>query len=99
MKKTFWKVVLIIAIIGCVCGIAFSGWYFYQEYQTKKEYERLQEELAAVTEEPVTLEEITSQEFTGERDGEAAVLPDDVFLPVQIIFQTHHHRRVLPSYR
>lgn len=83
MKKTFWKVVLIIAIIGCVCGIAFLGWYFYQEYQTKMEYERLQQEMANATEEPVTLEEITSEEFTGERDGEAAVLPDDVFLDME----------------
>lgn len=79
-KKLVWKVILIIAIIGCICGIGFMGWYFYQDYQAQKEYERLQQMTAEPTEEPVTLEEIKAQEFTGERDGEAAKLPDDIFL-------------------
>ena len=82
-KKLIWKVILIIAIIGCICGIGFMGWYFYQDYKAQKEYERLQQMTAEPTEEPVTLEEIKAQEFTGERDGEAAVLPDDVFLDME----------------
>lgn len=84
--KTFWKVVLITALIGCICGIGFLGWYLYQDYQTEKEYEALQAELARQAEEEadnVTLEEIEGQEFTGERDGEEAELPEEVFVDLE----------------
>lgn len=82
-KKLIWKIILIISIIICVSGCLFLGWYFYQDYETKKEYELLLKETEAPTEAPVTLEEIISQEFTGERDGKEAELPVDVFTDME----------------
>lgn len=76
-KKTFWKTVLIVSLIGCVCCLGFVTWYLYQDYIAKKNYEEMQEK------EEVSLEDIENAEFTGERDGEAAELPDDIFLDME----------------
>lgn len=80
MKKKIWRIVMLVAVIGCICALLAMGMYFYESYKTKKAYEKLSQEVAKPTEEAVSLEEIENSEFTGERDGEAAVLPDDVFL-------------------
>lgn len=81
-KKKFWKTLLILSLAGFVCCLGFVTWYLYQDYMAEKEYERLQAEIKA-QEEAVTLEEIENAEFTGERDGEEAELPDDVFLDME----------------
>lgn len=83
-KNTIWKVIFVLSIMGCIVCVGFLGWYVYQNYQAQKEYERLQQEALAQTEteEPedeVTLEEIENTEFTGELDGEAAKIDDDIF--------------------
>lgn len=81
MKKKLWKGVFWTALIGCGLCIGFVAWYWYQSWQAQKEYEALKEETSTVSEESkVTLEEIDAREFTGELEGEAATLPDDVFL-------------------
>ena len=43
-KKSGWRIVFIISIIGCICCAGFLGWYLYQDYRTEKEYEQLQAE-------------------------------------------------------
>lgn len=83
-KNTIWKVIFVLSIVGCIVCVGFLGWYVYQNYQAQKEYERLRQEALAKTEteEPedeVTLEEIENTEFTGELDGEAAKIDDDIF--------------------
>lgn len=83
-KNTIWKVIFVLSIMGCIVCVGFLGWYVYQNYQAQKEYERLRQDALAQTEteEPedeVTLEEIENTEFTGELDGEAAKIDDDIF--------------------
>lgn len=81
MKKKLWKWIFLAALFGCGVCIGFVAWYGYQDWQAQKEYEAMQAELSATEEQPkVTLEEIEDSEFTGELEGEAAVLPDSVFL-------------------
>ena len=85
-KKMFWKILLTISLTGCV---GFTAWYLYQDYQAQKEYEALQmkmeldESLKEQEENSITLEEIENMEFTGERDGEEAQLPEDIFLDLE----------------
>lgn len=86
-KKTFWKVLLTVSRIGCVCCVVFVLWYLYQNHQSEKQYGEIQESFAAEEETQretqVTLEEIERAEFTGAQEGEAASLPDDIFLEME----------------
>lgn len=88
-KKMFWKILLTISLTGCVGCLGFTAWYLYQDYQAQKEYEALQREMALEEslkeqeENSITLEEIENMEFTGERDGEEAHLPEDIFLDLE----------------
>ena len=80
-KRRIWKTVLIISLIGCVCCLGFVVWYLYQDWQAEREYEQIQASVEQNTEEEVVEEE--EQEFTGEQDGEAADLPEDIFLDLE----------------
>lgn len=94
-KSTFWKIVLTLSIIGCLLCVGFVGWYFYQSYTAKKQYEQLQAEMEKEVaeaeaaeevedeEDKPTLEEIESAEFTGERQGEAIEIPKDFFVDME----------------
>lgn len=85
-KRIFWKTVLILSLAGCVCCLSFAVWYLYQDYTAKKQYEELQETLASEAdqeEEKVTIEEVENAKFTGEQEGEAAEIPDDIFLDME----------------
>lgn len=77
-KRTLWRAVLLISLVGCVCCLGFVAWYLYQDWQAEREYEQLQAEVEQETEEVEA-----PQEFTGEQDGEAAELPDDIFLDLE----------------
>ena len=79
-KKSFWKLILTLSIVGLIVIFAAVGLYFYQDYKARQEYERLQRELAA---QELTMEELENMEFTGESDGEEAKLPDDIFLDME----------------
>ena len=46
-RKTGWRVVFILSLIGCLCCAVALGWYVYQSYQAQQEYEKLQIELQA----------------------------------------------------
>lgn len=87
MKKTFWRILLYVSLIACICCLGFAVWYLYQDQQAQKAYEQAQEAVEEPKdekeEEKPTLEEIENAEFTGERDGEAAECPDDVFLDME----------------
>ena len=72
-KKTIWKIVMWIALIGCLTCFGFAGWYLWSSAQAQKEYEELQAQMAAEAEKETaeevqeyTLEEIQAAEFTGE---------------------------------
>lgn len=78
MKKKILRIVFVIFLLGflgCAAGIAY---YFYDDYQSKKDYENLKETVVSEVD-TVTLEEVEGQEFTGERDGEAATVPESIF--------------------
>ena len=100
-RKTGWRVVFILSLIGCLCCAVALGWYVYQSYQAQQEYEKLQMELQAEArakeeaakkeeEERPTLEEIENAEFTGEQVGEEAEISEDFFVDMEnpINFQT-----------
>lgn len=72
-KKRFWKTILIISLTACVLCLGFLAWYLYQDYQTQKRYEELQN----TVEEPDDLDQTYD---TGDAEGEEAELPDDIFL-------------------
>ncbi len=87
-KRTFWKVIFWISIIGAVICLAVSVWYYWSRYQSAQKYEELRQEVVengssgtAETEEPgsnPTLEEVENAEFTGQRDGPAPRIPTEV---------------------
>ena len=91
-KKSGWRIVFIISIIGCICCAGFLGWYLYQDYRTEKEYEQLQaearekaaqEEARKKEEDKVSLEEIENAEFTGEQQGEEAEITENFFVDMK----------------
>ncbi|MCD8020814.1 MAG: class B sortase [Clostridiales bacterium] len=71
-KKLLWRTVLVISLVGCICCLGFVAWYLYQDYREQKAYEQLQEDVDEST-----------TEFDGETEGEAAELPDGVFLDLE----------------
>ena len=86
-KKLLWKTVLTLSCVGCACCILFIVWYLYQNHESEKQYRELQESFAleeeTQSETQVTLEEIEEAEFTGSQEGDAASLPDDIFLDME----------------
>ena len=73
-KQLFWRVILILSLVCCVCCLGFVVWYLYQDYAAQRRYEEMQKAVETTTE---------SSEFTGETDGEEAELPDDIFLDME----------------
>lgn len=89
-KRSGWKIIFVLSIIGCLCCAGFFGWYVYQTYQVQKEYQELQEEMntsketaAEPAEEQPTLEEIENAEFTGEQEGEEAEISESFFVDME----------------
>lgn len=70
--KAFWKVLLILSLIGAICALGFVGWYLYQDYQAELEAERLKNEVVIETE-PV---EETASEGS---EGDSAAIPEGVY--------------------
>ena len=81
--------------VGC---LGFAAWYHYSNYRAAQLHEQLMSEMAAnqatetemeesgegdTASKPVTLEEVMAAEFTGEMEGEAPVIPDDVLTEVK----------------
>lgn len=81
-KRMFWKTVLILSVIGCVCCLGFVAWYLYQNAAAGEQYGELQESFGNAVSSR-TLETIRNAEFTGEQDGEEAGIPDDIFLDME----------------
>ena len=88
-KKTIWKIIMWLAILGCVVCAGILGWKLYSDYQVQKAYEELQAQIAAeeaakaaaeAEASKYTLEEIQSTEFTGEIqvDVPAPEIPDGI---------------------
>ena len=77
-SKTIWKIIFILSIIGCLGCLGSAGWYMYNNWQAEQAYEEIREE-----ENLETLADIENAEFTGERDGEEARLPDGIFLDME----------------
>lgn len=92
-RNTGWRIVFILSVIGCLCCAGFFGWYVFQTYQVKKEYENLQAEMnaekdtavqqAEEEEEKPTIEEIENAEFTGEQVGEEAEISESFFVDME----------------
>lgn len=81
-KKTGWKIIKWISILGAVGCLGFAGWYRWSEVQTQKEYEALQAQMAEQKEkeQQYTLKEIQEAEFTGEIevDVSAPEIPEGI---------------------
>lgn len=83
-KKTFWRTILVISLIGCICCLGFVIWYLYQDAQSQKQYEELQETVVEeVTPEPTEAENLEQTYENGDAEGTEAALPDDIFLDMQ----------------
>ena len=83
-KKTFWRTILVVSLIGCICCLGFVIWYLYQDAQSQKQYEELQETVVEeVTPEPTEAENLEQTYENGDAEGTEAALPDDIFLDMQ----------------
>lgn len=78
-KKRFWKTVLLISLLSIVFALGAVVRYLYQGYASQKRYEDLKETVERTAEDSVSLEEIENSEFTGEREGKEAKIPEDIF--------------------
>ena len=65
-KRKIWTAVMIVALIGIVVLLGTVAFRLYQDWKAEQAYKDAQEQI----EEP---------EFTGEREGDEAELPDDIF--------------------
>ena len=65
-KKKIWTGIMITALIGIIVCLAFVAFHLYQDWKASQSYEE-------------TKEAVEEPEFTGEREGEEAELPDDIF--------------------
>ncbi|MDI9241574.1 class B sortase [Fusibacillus kribbianus] len=76
-KRRFWRMILVLSLVGCICCLGFVAWYLVQDYAAQKQYEEIQETAT----EPQTEQETEPETyvFTGEIDGEEAELPDNIF--------------------
>ncbi len=79
-----WIIILILGIIGFGVSIGFVGWYLMQRNAENEAMENLREEviIESVPEPVVTAapeaDNFEEPEFTGEREGEAAVVPEGI---------------------
>lgn len=85
-KTTFWKLALCLSMIGCIVSVCFTAYRLYEDYEAERTYEEARAQAERETEaqmERAETETETSGVFTGERDGEAARIPDNVFLDLE----------------
>ena len=83
-KKTFWRTILVVSLIGCICCLGFVIWYLYQDAQSQRQYEELQETVVEeITTEPTEAENLEQTYENGDAEGTEAALPDDIFLDMQ----------------
>ena len=68
-QKAVWTGVMYAALIGIIVLLAFVAYHLYSQWKAEQAYQDVQEEV----------QEPEEPEFTGERDGEEAELPDDIF--------------------
>ena len=77
--------VFIVALIGALALLGFVAWRLYSDWKAEQDYKHAAASVAVTPEETPepepteTAEEIEAAEFTGERDGEAAKLPEGIF--------------------
>lgn len=80
-NKTFWLIILCVAVLACIGCVGYIGWYMYTQTKADQEYENLRSEVTVTeteSESKLTLEEIMAVEFDGWTDGDAPVLPEGV---------------------
>ncbi len=75
-----WIIILILAVIGFGVSIGFVGWYLMQRRAENEAMEKLREQVVTETTPTPTAaleaDNFTEPEFTGEREGEAAEVPE-----------------------
>jgi len=78
------------SLVGIIICLGFAVWYLYQENAAREGYEQVQEtatktqtETETESETKITREDIEDAEFTGEIEGEAAKLPEGIFLDMK----------------
>ena len=66
MKKSGWKIILVIAVLICVGCLGRFGWVKYQDYKTEQARKE-------------TLKAIENTKFTGENEGNDHPGPGSVY--------------------
>lgn len=100
MKKKFWSILLVLALLGVAGCLGFIAWHLFSDMGAEQVYEEAvnlvthPQDESVPEDEPVddsetdesetdesvlTVEDIEAVEFTGEREGEEAPLPPDIF--------------------
>ena len=84
-KRGVWRAVFIASLIGMLALLCFVAYRLYADWKAEQDYKKAAASLTVTPEETPepesheTAEEIEAAEFTGEREGEAAKLPDGIF--------------------
>lgn len=84
-KRGVWRGVFIASLIGMLALLCFVAYRLYADWKAEQDYKKAAASLTVTPEETPepesheTAEEIEAAEFTGEREGEAAKLPDGIF--------------------
>ncbi len=69
-------IVFLVALVVCIGAAVYIGKTLYERWEEQKAYEELKNQVATTTEKKE--EVVISTEFTGEMDGAAVDIPDDV---------------------
>lgn len=72
MKKSIWKVILILAVVVFIGSAGYLGYRFYHNQKQQVQKEELDEEVQ------IDIDELLKMDFT-ERDGITSSIPADVF--------------------
>ena len=84
-NKRIWKLIFLFSCLGFILCLGICGWYGWQVWQADRAYQNAQEDIAGKsfpkdrTEDPAA----GNSEFNGQRDGEEAGLPEDIFLDLK----------------
>ena len=85
-NRGIWKLIFLFSSLGLVLCLGICGWYGWQVWQADRAYQNAQEDMVVNSsshKDRSADSAAGSSEFDGQRDGEAARLPEGIFLDLK----------------
>ncbi len=84
-NRGIWKLIFLLSSLGFILCLSVACWYGWQLYQTEQVYRKTQKEISRESGDSTENDgpSASTTEFNGQREGEAAKLPEDIFLELR----------------